>query len=95
MAKDKSKPVTRPASKAAPKGHFSKRHKTSEAHEVASARYKAAHGTTVRVQAANARNQRRSQSSPKQQLAALDKRLGVGVGASKERERLNKLIKAA
>jgi hypothetical protein len=36
--------------------------------------------------------ERRASLSPTQQLKELDKRLGVGVGAKKERARLNKQL---
>lgn len=47
---------------------------------------------SIRRDEANKRAEQRSQLTPQQQLDVLDKRLGVGVGAKKEREKLNKLI---
>ena len=41
---------------------------------------------------ATARIEERSKRSPQEQLATLDRTLGVGVGAVRERARLQKLI---
>jgi len=41
---------------------------------------------------AEARQRQRDELSPEEQLAALDKRLGVGVGAARERARLQALL---
>jgi len=52
-------------------------------------------GITVREERrkeAEARQAERDQLTPEKQLARLDERLGVGVGAAKERARLQKLI---
>jgi len=46
----------------------------------------------VRVEQANQRNAERGDRSVKQQLAELDNRLGVKVGATKERNRLAKKV---
>ena len=46
-----------------------------------------------RQSSAKERKQRREKRSPQEQLALLDRRLGKGVGARKERARLKKLIK--
>lgn len=46
----------------------------------------------VRKQTADQRLVLRNGRTPEQQLAELDKRLGLGVGAKKERKRLSKLI---
>ena len=45
---------------------------------------------TQRQDEADARNDARANRSAKQQIALLDKRLGKGKGAKKERERLAK-----
>ena len=47
----------------------------------------------LRQEAANDRHQQREKRTSKQQLALLDRRLGKGQGASKERSRLQKEIK--
>jgi hypothetical protein len=44
----------------------------------------------VRKASADKRTEERSKRSAKEQLASLDKTLGVNLGASKERKRLNK-----
>ena len=44
---------------------------------------------------AKIRNESHSTLSPQQKLAKLDEKFGKGVGAKKERTKLNKLIKAA
>lgn len=49
---------------------------------------------TTRQKNAAERASFRAKLSPTQQLDALDKRLGVGVGAVKERKRLTALVKA-
>jgi len=46
----------------------------------------------VRIEEAKKRSLDRAERTPKQQLAALDFRLGKGVGAKKEREKLERLI---
>lgn len=45
-----------------------------------------------RREAAEARDALRAKRTPEEQLALLDRRLGEGVGAARERERLSKLI---
>lgn len=46
----------------------------------------------LRVASALARQESRKDMTPHKQLALLDQRLGVGVGAVKERARLHKLL---
>lgn len=67
-------------------GWFSRRHKTAEAHNEARAK----RDTRVAQWEATMREneQERAKRSPSQQLALLDKRLGKGRGAKKERARL-------
>lgn len=74
------------------KGWFSRRHQTAEAHQAAVGKYLAEHGRTARKQGADERNAYRASLSPAQQLIELDRRLGNGVGAVKERARLSALV---
>jgi hypothetical protein len=94
VAKDKSGPVDRPASKSAPRGNFSRRHVTREAHDQAVAAYQAVHGPEARRKRAMERSHLRASRTPQQQLELLDQRLGNKQGAGKERQRLLRLIKA-
>lgn len=71
---------------------FSRRHATNEAYREASATYLAEHGVEARERKADEREKIRDARSPKEQLAVLDKRLGSGKGARKERARLQALI---
>tara|TARA_B100000287_G_scaffold367068_1_gene362603 strand:- start:298 stop:480 length:183 start_codon:yes stop_codon:yes gene_type:complete len=41
---------------------------------------------------ANVRAEERANRTPAQQIAVLDKKLGTGIGAKKERKRLNNLL---
>ena len=68
------------------KDWFSWRHQTSEAHEAAQIRRQAREAEWQATMEENA--QARAQRSPAQQLAVLDKRLGKGKGAVRERARL-------
>lgn len=52
-------------------------------------------GKHRRVLAANARNAAFGNLTHQQQLAALDERLGVGIGATKQRAKLAAKIKAS
>ena len=47
----------------------------------------------IRVQEAERRNEAWRALTPEEQLASLDARLGAGVGARKQRERIAKTIK--
>lgn len=73
------------------RGRFSRRHETSEEHSEATAAYLAEHGPEARQRKADERELARSERSPKEQLAFLDRRLGIGQGARKERARLQAL----
>lgn len=75
-----------------PKGWFSRRHATREAHEEAVARYTAHHGREWRKIRATELQNLRAGRTPQKQLTELDHRLGKGVGATKERARLKKQI---
>jgi uncharacterized protein YecT (DUF1311 family) len=69
---------------------FSCRHRTSEAsRETRSARQKK---DDAKLNGAYRRQKASVQRTPQQQLRQLDERLGVGVGAKKERARLQALI---
>jgi hypothetical protein len=48
-----------------------------------------------RRNAANLRKEERAKRTPREQIALLDSRFGVRVGAKKERARLEKLAKAS
>lgn len=71
-------------------GWFSRRHQTSEHHAkiVESKREKQQHRNLHAAELRAARDNR----TAKEQVALLDQRLGVGVGAKKERARLSKFI---
>jgi len=71
---------------------FSRKHTTNEAHKEAHNAYLAEHGVEARERKADEREKIRDARSPKEQLAVLDKRLGSGKGARKERSRLQALI---
>lgn len=54
--------------------------------------YDGKRGPAARKTKANARAEERTKLSPIDQLAKLDRRLGVGIGAKKERARLSALV---
>ncbi len=80
------------ATEAQKKGWFSRRHETAGPHREAVAAYKKAHGSEARQMRAEIRRETREGRSPQEQLVMLDSRLGDGVGAQKERARLQKMI---
>lgn len=71
-------------------GWFSWRHATNQEHEAAKVRR--LERVATQQAASNARDLMRLQRSPKEQLALLDRRLGIGRGAVKERARLKKAM---
>ncbi len=74
------------------KGWFSRKHQTNENAQNAKKAYLAEHSPEARRRKAEKRKEARSTLTPQEQLAILDKRLGVRQGARKERERLQALI---
>lgn len=70
-------------------GWFSRRHQTGEAH--ADARRAREEKRTARFRSAKERQEAAAQREPQEQLRRLDERLGVGVGAKKERARLTRI----
>lgn len=75
-------------------GRATRRHPNCDAHYAAVAEYEALHGPEARREKAKDRQEERDKLSPREQLQALDKRLGKNVGAQKERARLQRLIEA-
>lgn len=71
-----------------PKGWFSRKHETRAAHESARNTYLNAHGKAARQGVAEGCAEVRECRTAQDQLDALDKRLGKGKGATKERARL-------
>ena len=69
---------------------FSRRHETSEAHGVA---HRAREERVLaKANGVEERAAARALRTPVQQIAELNRRLGNGVGAKKERERLAKIV---
>lgn len=77
-----------------PRGWFSRRHQTREAHEQARAAYQATHGREARKWWASRREPLRTERTVQQQAALLDARLGHNTGARRERARLAKQVQA-
>ena len=69
-------------------GFFSRRHKTSEAHDLNKATRSFKTKKLMRQEEARQRVAACAARTLQQQVAVLDQRLGVGQGAIKERERL-------
>jgi hypothetical protein len=74
----------------APKSRFSRRHVDGAAHAEAQMAREAR--IAKQAEEAEANRQARANRSASDQLAVLDKRLGKGKGAERERARLNKQI---
>lgn len=71
---------------------FSRRHETATAHHEAVAAHRTAHSKDARRARAETRAEARVKRTPLEQLALLDARLGDGVGAFRERERLERML---
>ena len=68
---------------------FSRRHETSDAYNEARRKREARH--SAKLSDAHERAEESAKRTPEEQLRRLDLRLGVGVGAEKERARLHAL----
>ncbi len=89
MTKNSTRPSNGSTSDLKPPGWFSRRHPSREEHEQAVARYTASSGRDARVHNATVRaNTWAEDRDPSNQIAALDARLGKGLGATRERARL-------
>ena len=75
-----------------PKGWHSRRHVTSAEQTAAHEAYCGEHGRDARCRKADEREGARAARTPEEQIALLDRRLGVGQGATRERVRLHALI---
>lgn len=73
-------------------GWFSRRHETSTAHLAAQTRWQAEHGKESKREMGVERQAERASRTPQEQIAILDRRLGVGQGATRERAKLATLI---
>lgn len=67
---------------------FSRRHESSAAHIAAQKLYDETQSLRVRRQRAADRDALSSAQTPQERLTELDRRLGAGIGAKKERARL-------
>lgn len=76
-------------------GYFSWRHQSRAAHDEARGRYLNAHGKAARQGVAEGCAEVRECRTDAEQIAALDKRLGKGKGAKRERARLAARMAAA
>lgn len=86
---ERTYPTSADAKKA---GNYSRRHKTGDARQ--QTREGRAIDRTDKLEGARARGANAAARTPEQQLARLDARLGSGVGAKKERARLQEQIVA-
>lgn len=73
-------------------GWYSRRHRTSDAHVQNLADNSRKARKSQRREDAIARSKLRALRTPQQQMTRLNERLGVAIGAQKERERLATLI---
>ena len=78
--------------KSRPKKGFSRRYETSAAHLEAQACWRAEHSAEAKRARAIGRQIESEPRSAEEQIAVLDRRLGVGQGAVRERAKLAALI---
>ena len=75
-----------------PAGRHSRNHLTSAEQTAAHEAYCSEHGRAARCRKADEREAARAARTPEEQIALLDRRLGVGQGATRERARLLALL---
>ena len=73
-------------------GWFSRDHETSTAHLAAQTRWQTEHGKESKREAGAERQSERASHTPQEQITILDRRLGAGQGAVRERAKLTALI---
>lgn len=76
-------------------GRGSRRHPTNKEHYDSVERWQEQHSKAAKRARAKEMAEARALRTPQEQLQRLDKLLGVGVGAKRERARLSKLIEEA
>lgn len=88
MPKSEKQITEGPRGGSKPKGWLSRRHQTQESHDAAVAEHPYTGGYQNRCDRADENEDERAKRSAAQQIAELDRRLGVGVGAVRERAKL-------